>query len=215
MAREVPKTQAVAQAALDELAAGTTASEGELGLTSDASFDISGVTIDERRRHARGNVPTSRTGLAQVVYTLTQFPTVKHVEIDGEHYTRADFEDETPAILVESPLAFETVSNPIHATGTANTFEANFQYEVVDPSGKVVDTHFVTATSGTARAAPSSSRRSRTPARRDGRARRARVLGEGRLADERGPHPRAARALVGEKRFEARGLVSELASRRS
>ena len=74
---------------------------------------------------------------------------MKHVEIDGKHYARADFEDETPAILVESPLAFETVSNPIHATGTANTFEANFQYEVVDPAGKVVDTNFVTATSGT------------------------------------------------------------------
>jgi Immunoglobulin-like domain of bacterial spore germination/Sporulation and spore germination len=149
VAREVPKTQAVAQAALDELAAGTTASEGELGMTSDASFDISGVTIADGVASLEGTVPTSRTGLAQVVYTLTQFPTVEHVDIDGEHFARADFEDETPAILVESPLAFETVPNPIHATGTANTFEANFNYEVVDPSGKVVDTNFVTATSGT------------------------------------------------------------------
>jgi Immunoglobulin-like domain of bacterial spore germination/Sporulation and spore germination len=148
VAREVPKTQAVAQAALDELAAGTTASEGELGMTSDASFDISRVTIADGVATLVGTAPSSRTGLAQVVYTLTQFPTVKHVEIDGKHYTRADFEDETPAILVESPLAFETVSNPIRATGTANTFEATFQYEVVDPSGNVVDTHFVTATSG-------------------------------------------------------------------
>jgi hypothetical protein len=149
VAREVPKTQAVAQAALDELAAGTTAGEGELGLTSDASFDISGVTIENGVATLEGSVPTSRTGRAQLVYTLTQFPTIEHVEIDGQHYTRADFEDETPAILVESPLAFEAASNPIHATGTANTFEANFQYEVVDPAGKVVDTHFVTATSGT------------------------------------------------------------------
>ena len=149
VAREVPKTQAVAQAALDELAAGTTASEGDLGLTSDAALDVSGVTIENGVATLEGSVPTSRTGRAQLVYTLTQFPTIKHVEIDGQHYTRADFEDETPAILVESPLAFDTVSNPIHATGTANTFEANFQYEVVDPSGKVVDTHFVTATSGT------------------------------------------------------------------
>jgi Immunoglobulin-like domain of bacterial spore germination/Sporulation and spore germination len=148
VAREVPKTQAVAQAALDELAAGTTASEGELGMMSDASFDISRVTIADGVATLVGTAPSSRTGLAQVVYTLTQFPTVKHVEIDGKHYTRADFEDETPAILVESPLAFETVSNPIRATGTANTFEATFQYEVVDPSGNVVDTHFVTATSG-------------------------------------------------------------------
>jgi hypothetical protein len=148
VAREVPKTQAVAQAALDELAAGTTASEGDLGMTSDASFDISRITVTDGVATLEGTAPSSRTGLAQVVYTLTQFPTVKHVEIDGKHYTRADFEDETPAILVESPLAFETVPNPIRATGTANTFEATFQYEAVDPSGNVVDTHFVTATSG-------------------------------------------------------------------
>jgi hypothetical protein len=149
VAREVPKTLAVAQAALDELAAGTNPSEGELGLTSDASADISGVTIDNGVATLDGTAPGSRTGLAQLVYTLTQFPTVKAVEIGGKRYTRKSFEDETPAILVESPLAFERVSNPIRATGTANTFEANFQYEVVDPSGKVVDTHFVTATSGT------------------------------------------------------------------
>jgi hypothetical protein len=149
LAREVPKTQAVAQAALDELAAGPTAGEGDLGLTSDASLDISGVTIENGIATLEGEVPTSRAGRAQVVYTLTQFPTVQHVEIDGAHYTRADFEDETPGILVESPLAFETVSGPIHATGTANTFEATFNYEVVDPAGKVVDKNFVTATSGT------------------------------------------------------------------
>jgi hypothetical protein len=148
VAREVPKTQAVAQAALDELAAGTTASEGELGMTSDASFDISSVTIDNGVATLEGTAPGSRTGLAQLVYTLTQFPTVKHVEIGGEHYARADFEDETPAILVESPLPFETVGNPLRAEGTANTFEANFEYEVVEPEGRIADSHFVTATSG-------------------------------------------------------------------
>ncbi len=149
VAREVPQTQAVAQAALDELAAGTNASEGELGMTSDASVDISGVTIDNGVAKPAGPIDVSRAGLAQIVYTLTQFPTVKAVEIGSKRYTRKSFEDETPAILVESPLAFETVSNPIRAAGTANTFEANFQYEVVNPAGKVVDTHFVTATSGT------------------------------------------------------------------
>ena len=150
VAREVPKTQAVAQAALDELAAGTSASEGDLGTDLRCVIRRFGRHDRERRRDARTEkTRRSRTGLAQIVYTLTQFPTVKHVEIDGKRYTRADFEDETPAILVESPLAFETVSNPIHATGTANTFEATFNYEVVDPAGKVVDKNFVTATSGT------------------------------------------------------------------
>jgi hypothetical protein len=92
----------------------------------------------------------SRAGLAQLVYTMSQFSPKKAVDVGGGHtYTRADFEDQTPLILVESPLPFAEVSSPIRATGTANTFEATFQYELVDSAGKVVDTHFVTATSGT------------------------------------------------------------------
>ena len=43
----------------------------------------------------------------------------------------------------------EQVSSPLRATGTANTFEATFQYELVDSEGNVVDNNFVTATSGT------------------------------------------------------------------
>jgi hypothetical protein len=148
VAREVPKTQAVATAALGELGEGPTAAEGELGLTSEVGSDLdASVGIEGDVAFVEGQVPEA--GLAQVVYTLTQFPTVRVVDVDGKRYTRRSMEDYTPAILVESPLAFETVSNPIRATGTANTFEANFNYELVDPAGKVVDENFVTATSGT------------------------------------------------------------------
>jgi len=90
----------------------------------------------------------SKPGLAQLVYTLTQFPTVDSVSVAGRSYTRADFEELTPAILVESPLAFEVVSSPLRARGTANTFEATFDYDVIDAKGKVVAHDFVTATSG-------------------------------------------------------------------
>ena len=91
----------------------------------------------------------STEALAQIVYTLTQFPDIEAVEIGGESYTRADFEEQTPSVLVESPLPFEEVTSPLRATGTANTFEANFNYELVDSEGNVVDENFVTATSGT------------------------------------------------------------------
>ena len=148
VAREVPKTQSVARAALDQLAKAPTASESDLGLTSDVPAGSSGVAIENGVVTPTGLAGLSRTGLAQVVYTLTQFPTVDEVEIDGRRYARHDFEDETPIILVESPLPDETVSSPIRATGTANTFEATFEYDVVGPDGKVLATHFVTATSG-------------------------------------------------------------------
>jgi hypothetical protein len=86
----------------------------------------------------------SPAALAQVVYTLTQFPTVKSV--NGK--TRADVEDFVPSILVEHPTADETVTSPIHVTGSANTFEATFEYDLKDASGKVIAQHFETATSG-------------------------------------------------------------------
>ena len=80
---------------------------------------------------------------------MTQFPDADAVDIDGKTYTRADFEKQTPQILVESPLPFEEVKTPLRVTGTANTFEATFDYELRDSAGKVVDSNFVTATSGT------------------------------------------------------------------
>ena len=151
VARHVPKTPAVAKAAFEALLAGPTASETELGLVNSLEqFSDVSVVLERngvlRVSEVRG---ASAPALAQIVYTLTQFPSVKQVAVQGKRYTRTDFEDWTPAILVESPLPFEAVSDPIRAKGTANTFEANFQYELVDPAGTVVDENFVTATSGT------------------------------------------------------------------
>ena len=71
------------------------------------------------------------------------------MDIDGTSFTRADFEEQTPPVLVESPLPFDDVVSPLRVTGTANTFEATFQYEVVDMGGSVIDGNVVTATSGT------------------------------------------------------------------
>jgi len=144
----------VAVSALAALYAGPTADERQdLQLATavpDVNPGIDRLEIDKAREIARYGPPAdlSRKALAQVVYTLTQFPSVKAVEIGGKRYTRADFEDETPAILVESPLAWQKVGSPLRVTGTANTFEATFEYELTDTDGKIVDSHFVTATSG-------------------------------------------------------------------
>ena len=93
--------------------------------------------------------PSDRQALAQVVYTLTQFPTVKRVAINGAAPVgRAAFEAQTPAILVESPLPGESVKPGFEVTGTANTFEATFNYELRDEDGRVLTKDFVTATSG-------------------------------------------------------------------
>ncbi len=92
---------------------------------------------------------TDRRALAQLVYTLTQFDSVKRVSFNGDPPVgRGAFEEETPAILVESPLSGEEVEPGFEVTGTANTFEATFQYELHDAADKVVKEDFVTATSG-------------------------------------------------------------------
>ena len=90
----------------------------------------------------------AREATAEQVYTLSQFDPAKPVAVDGKSYSRADFEDLTPAILVESPLPFASVTSPLRVWGTANTFEATFDYELLDGAGKVLSHHFVTATSG-------------------------------------------------------------------
>ena len=128
---------------------------GQLDVTSVVDALRAGTTEQERAElNLTTEVPTgdtepSKAGLAQLVYTMTQPPLFDSVEIDGKRYTRADVEEQTPLILVESPLAYEEVTSPLRVTGTANTFEATFQYELKDSSGEVMDEHFVTATSGT------------------------------------------------------------------
>jgi Immunoglobulin-like domain of bacterial spore germination/Sporulation and spore germination len=93
--------------------------------------------------------PSDDAARAQLVYTLTQFPTVKRVDLGTDRPVgRRAFESETPAILVESPLPDESVESGFAVRGTANTFEATFNYELKDASGKVLRKNFVTATSG-------------------------------------------------------------------
>jgi len=150
--REIGETRAIAQAALDELLAGPTEQEvADLEFTTAIPEGIEGVvaSVEDGVATVELSAELPDESLAQVVYTLTQFVTVESVDIQGNKLTRADFEDFTPAILVESPLAFESVTSPLRVTGTANTFEATFSYELTDTDGLIVDENFVTATSGT------------------------------------------------------------------
>ena len=150
--REVEASEAVATAALQELLVGPTQQEEDELFFATAipeGVELESVTVEGGVARVELSAELSEEALAQVAYTASQFPTVSSVEIGGQSYTRTDFEDLTPAILVESPLYFEKVGNPLRATGTANTFEAAFSYELTDTDGRIVDEGFVTATSGT------------------------------------------------------------------
>ncbi|HEX7106791.1 MAG TPA: Gmad2 immunoglobulin-like domain-containing protein [Acidothermaceae bacterium] len=99
--------------------------------------------------------------LAQIVFTATQFPSVRgvRVEVDGHDVapasgpadhplTRADFEYFSPQVLVESPLYGQTIHSPARIVGTANTFEAAFNVEITDWDGRIVASQGAMATSG-------------------------------------------------------------------
>ena len=131
--RQVPATPAVGSEALK-------------ALLGSRSFNL---TIANGVATVTGLGTLSHEGQAEIVATLTQFPAVQAVEIDGQRLTRLDIEDVTPQILLESPLPGDHVTSPVQLTGTANTFEATFMVEVLDRDGKSLSRKFVTATSGT------------------------------------------------------------------
>ena len=172
--RAVPVTSAPAGAAMRQLLVGPTEGEQAAGLHSQIppGTTVLGITIrdgvaivDLSVDFAAGVAPLEDRGrLAQVVYTLTQFPTVEGVRfrIEGEPLvfrsgegaadrrpqTRASFEDVTPAIFVELPAPGDHVGSPLIVTGTANTFEAQFFVRVRDAAGKSLVNKSVMATSG-------------------------------------------------------------------
>ena len=173
--REVPATTAIARAAVDALLAGPTAAERDAGLVSaipqgttlrDLALSDGVATVDLDGRFDDGGGSASMQGrVAQVVATLTRFPTIRRVgfRLDGEPVDaiggegvvvsppigRLAIEQQTPQILVESPLPGDRVTSPIRVRGTANVFEATVSFEVRDGDGKVVLRSFTTATSGT------------------------------------------------------------------
>jgi len=150
--RRVAPTRAVARAALEQLVAGPNATEQAAGYTSRVApgTTIGSVTIaDGVATVVLSPDPTDTAARAQVVYTLTQFPTVRRVRFGtGEAVSRDDFRAVTPLVFVESVAPGDVVASPVTVSGEANTFEATVRIRVVGNDGSVLaDTH-TTATSG-------------------------------------------------------------------
>jgi len=173
--RKIEATDAVGAAAINELLAGPTGEEAAADVSSVVPPDtrLLGLNIEDglatvdlsSEFESGGGSLSMQMRLAQVVYTLTQFPTVTKVEfrLDGEPVrvfsgegivldkpvTRADYEELMPAILVSTPAIGDMVASPTRINGNANVFEANVTVKIVDAAGKELGGGVVTATCGT------------------------------------------------------------------
>ena len=171
--RTEPFTPAVGTRALEALLAGPTSAEraAELHTTINPGTQLRVLTIDDGvatvdldATFVDQETPAIAVGsLAQVVFTLTQFDSVRGVrfEVDGTPLTnfggyeldgaqrRANFADQLPAILVRSPRIDERVSSPVHISGTADVFEAVVSIAILDRNGRVIASTFTMATCGT------------------------------------------------------------------
>jgi germination protein M len=175
--RDVSKTEAVGSAAMTELLEGP--NDDELGARPAMYTAVPdgtrflGLTVDNgiatvnlsKEFEVRGGSPEVVQRLAQVVYTLTQFPTVTRVSFqidgvpkpvfrgDGTTFDgpvgRDDYTDQLPAVFVDRPAWGGVLGTPARLVGVANVFEATFRAEIRDGAERTIASSPVTATCGT------------------------------------------------------------------
>lgn len=174
--REIPSTPGIMLATLRELVEGP--SPADNALIDDVSTSVPAgtlvlgvniadglATVDLSREFESGGGSFSMfSRLAQVIYTVTQFPTVERVEfrLDGqpvrvfsgegiiidEPASRADFVDLLPTVFVDMPAAGAKVATPLRVVGMAAVFEATFQYRLETADGTVLDEGFAMTDEG-------------------------------------------------------------------
>jgi hypothetical protein len=171
--RTVPATAGVGRATLERLLTGPSAAETTAGLRTQipAGTTLRGLrisagiaTADLSSSFESAASPSAMPlRIAQVVYTLTQFPTVTGVRfaINGQAktivggvpvqspQTRAMYGGYLPAITVQSPVIGAQVGNPVAVSGTADVFEATVSVRILNSAGHEIARTFTNATCGT------------------------------------------------------------------
>ncbi len=122
------------------------------------------ATVDLSSSFASSASPsTMPLRIAQVVYTLAQFPSVTGVrfEIGGQGVTvvggvpvqdpqtPAMYDSYLPAITVQNPVIGEQLASPVTVSGTADVFEAVVSVRILDSAGGEIARTFTTASCGT------------------------------------------------------------------
>jgi germination protein M len=175
--REIPSTPRIALATLRELFDGPSSADAALiegistavpasALVLDVAIDDGVATVDLSREFESGGGSLSMFArLAQVVYTVSQWPTVDEVafELDGQPVTvfsgegivldgpvaRDDYVDLLPRVFVDAPAAGAPLRSGDRVSGVAAVFEATFLYRLTDADGTVLAEGFEMTDNGT------------------------------------------------------------------
>jgi len=164
--RQVPATQAVARAAMEQLLAGPDAGEGDgvpsISTAIPAGSRLLGLTISEgiaivdlsSEFEADDDAAAVAQRIAQVVFTLSRFPTVAEVlfrqdgvgipvqtgagELVSRPVSIADYLEFAAALHVEDPSYRGHGDNPLRVMGFGAVFEAVFNYALTDDDGLII-----------------------------------------------------------------------------
>src|SRR4051812_46006430 len=133
--RQIPATKSVATAAMNVLLGGPNAVETTARITTTvpSGTQLLGLTIENgvatvdlsSEFASAGGGDAYQTRLGQVVYTLTQFPSVKGVSVriegqgDANVLKRGDYVQLLPSMWVDRPAWGAAIGNPAHVTGSA------------------------------------------------------------------------------------------------
>jgi len=171
---QVEKTTEVAQAALNELIKGDPVTPDAYRVLPEdtrilgVNIENGLATIDFSPEVLRANVGSSGEGLgiASIVNTLTEFPTIQEVSfmVDGQVENAMDWWGHVglyeqpfqrdlsnvfePAIWVTSPVKDQVISSPLKISGNARVFEATVSFRLKDAAGNVLAQGFATAAEG-------------------------------------------------------------------
>jgi len=171
---QVEKTAEIATAALNELIKGNPVTPGASRVLP-ADTKILGIkieqglaTVDFSAEVLKANVGSSgeALGIASIVNTLTEFPTIQkvsftmdgqvakaidwwgHVGLSQQPFKRDLSNVNEPVIWVTSPVTGQIVTSPVEISGSARVFEATVSFRIKDEQGTVLAQGFATASQG-------------------------------------------------------------------
>jgi hypothetical protein len=170
----VKKTPAIAQTALNELIKGKPVTPGAYRVLS-PDTKVLGInnnqglaTVNFSPEVLKANVGAEgeALGIASIVNTLTEFPTIQkvsftvdgsvekaidwwgHVGLSEQPFSRNLADVWEPAIWVTTPSSGQMITSPVEISGSARVFEATVNYRIKDDKGKILDEGSTNAAEG-------------------------------------------------------------------